>query len=459
LTTKIEINGTDVADYVISCGKIPHIKRNRMHEPLAGTFDFEVTDKASPIKGQGIVVKVENINRFYGFISRVDYNYEKKAYKVEVTSKLLLLKRFRIDYTTLQTAISSGASSNQYRAIDNQGYPNVALLWLLKKMFIIAGLVLDTSNVDSELKESGGIYGTIYYSDIVMDVNMLYALNQTDAVNRLVIDCQPIYGDNTFEDKKVTFFEFFQRICIGMKLCVQPSTTANTYVIKLNVTPAAGNYVVSNNDKIGYNVVGTDLDSSITAKLQVYYGADNYANFRAAYTGMTFTATGSSYSLNMVAHGLSEGSVIKFTTTTTLPAPLVAATDYYISNVYDVDNIYVALAPDGSSILMTDAGTGTHTAFSLNPIKLGERQGYGNYHVPYWNNLRLMYHESGTTVGSVQTNYPQTVIALYGGYDLYKGDPEYEVIECMTLDFTKYRIMEHWIDPANQLHIIKQETT
>lgn len=67
---------------------------------------------------------------------------------------------------------------------------------------------------------------------------------------------------------------------------------------------------------------------------------------------------------------LLTGTNIRFTTTTTLPAPLALATDYYIIKVTDgtfkVATTY-ANAIAGTAINITDAGTGTHTVWWLLP--------------------------------------------------------------------------------------------
>ncbi len=64
------------------------------------------------------------------------------------------------------------------------------------------------------------------------------------------------------------------------------------------------------------------------------------------------------------------GTRVRFTTTTTLPAPLALATDYYVIKVTDstfkVATTY-ANAIAGTAINITDAGTGTHTISRLLP--------------------------------------------------------------------------------------------
>lgn len=79
----------------------------------------------------------------------------------------------------------------------------------------------------------------------------------------------------------------------------------------------------------------------------------------------TFTAANASELFTAVAHGLQTGDgPIQLTTTTTLPAGLSLATDYYVIRV-DADTFRLATsfanALAGSYVSITTDGTGTHT--------------------------------------------------------------------------------------------------
>lgn len=65
----------------------------------------------------------------------------------------------------------------------------------------------------------------------------------------------------------------------------------------------------------------------------------------------------------LTAHGLLAGAPIQFTTTSALPTPLLTNTVYYVL-VVDANTIQVALTEGGAAIILTDDGTGPHTALS-----------------------------------------------------------------------------------------------
>ncbi len=123
-------------------------------------------------------------------------------------------------------------------------------------------------------------------------------------------------------------------------------TTINSALLTAT-TPVAlvQNSNVAQLDRIGY--------VDITA---VIAGA-NPANivFTAAITDICTTAT---------AHGFTTGIKVRFTTTTTLPAGLALATDYYLT-VLSATTFKVSASQadvtSGTYVDITDTGTGVHT--------------------------------------------------------------------------------------------------
>lgn len=64
--------------------------------------------------------------------------------------------------------------------------------------------------------------------------------------------------------------------------------------------------------------------------------------------------------LNSTVHGLFDGQIAVLSTTGTLPAPLAAATDYFVIHATD-DSFELAATLDGTPITLTDNGSGTHS--------------------------------------------------------------------------------------------------
>lgn len=64
------------------------------------------------------------------------------------------------------------------------------------------------------------------------------------------------------------------------------------------------------------------------------------------------------------AHGLSNGTKVKFSTSGTLPTGLTAGTEYFVVGA-DEDTFSVSASKDGAAINTTAAGSGTHTATTV----------------------------------------------------------------------------------------------
>jgi hypothetical protein len=77
---------------------------------------------------------------------------------------------------------------------------------------------------------------------------------------------------------------------------------------------------------------------------------------------VTFTAVAATeVCTTATAHGLSIGDRVRVSSTTTLPAGLSAATDYYVLTVPSTTTLTVSASDGGSVINITDTGTGTHS--------------------------------------------------------------------------------------------------
>lgn len=143
-------------------------------------------------------------------------------------------------------------------------------------------------------------------------------------------------------------------------------TAYNKYLLSMSANTAAATVVpgiLKLVDVIGYyrvtSVTTTTAQSTTnTLGLSDTFSADNTTDI------CTYTST-----VNLPSNILT-GTRVRFTTTTTLPAPLALATDYYVIKVTDstfkVATSY-ANAIAGTAIDITNNGTGTHTITWLLP--------------------------------------------------------------------------------------------
>jgi hypothetical protein len=127
-----------------------------------------------------------------------------------------------------------------------------------------------------------------------------------------------------------------------------PTTIDNTYIVQ----------------------VYRSADSSTTSpddELQLCYELPVYSQFFESYTktfGTSDVDTGTE-TITSASHGFTDGMVVRFTTTGTLPGGLSAGTDYYIvgstTNTFQVSTTFGGTAENLSS-----TGSGTHTVKGAN---------------------------------------------------------------------------------------------
>jgi len=90
-----------------------------------------------------------------------------------------------------------------------------------------------------------------------------------------------------------------------------------------------------------------------------------YANRELSkFTPVVFTTTNAGNQIDATAHGLSNGDVVIFMTDNTLPNGYSTDTAYYVINSAS-DSFQVATAGSGSTVTISDDGTGTHKFIHL----------------------------------------------------------------------------------------------
>lgn len=80
-------------------------------------------------------------------------------------------------------------------------------------------------------------------------------------------------------------------------------------------------------------------------------------------TGTTCTGDAGTDTFTAVAHGLSNNTVVYFTTTNTLPTGMSALTKYYIVNTA-ADTFQISTTLGGAAVDITSAGVGVHKVYS-----------------------------------------------------------------------------------------------
>lgn len=210
-------NGANALDdYIIECESIPLWQRNRDFTIAIPEFTMLISEKiTTSLIDEGDKISVyynsSTIPIFVGYITRKKYEYQSRAYRITVTHLLIKLTERYITYSELHSVLVAGATSQQYLASDNMGYPSVQVLWILEKMFDQCGLNLYTTNLGTRAIETITFDSTdrdIQFQHLRMDENMFYAINQPVATLYSTLDASLDYVNN-----RMTFFDFFSLCC------------------------------------------------------------------------------------------------------------------------------------------------------------------------------------------------------------------------------------------------------
>ena len=102
----------------------------------------------------------------------------------------------------------------------------------------------------------------------------------------------------------------------------------------------------------------SSANANLCAQLVGLFASVNYKGSAAA----TFTVDTASDEIIHTAHGKSVGDRVHFSSTTTLPAPLSAATVYCIESI-TTDRFKISPTCGGVDTDITDAGSGTHSDY------------------------------------------------------------------------------------------------
>lgn len=130
---------------------------------------------------------------------------------------------------------------------------------------------------------------------------------------------------------------------------VPPATPLPSF---MGVAPAG--WLLANGQTVSMTIYKRLLDALITgANMLTVYGLSG---------GITVTADAATDKLLATAHGRSNGTVVMFGTSGTLPGGISANTPYYIVNTATND-FQISLTEGGAAVDITSAGTGTLTRY------------------------------------------------------------------------------------------------
>ena len=136
---------------------------------------------------------------------------------------------------------------------------------------------------------------------------------------------------------------------------------------------------------------GSDLEMVVTSKYPLLKGSLSGSVTQAVYPPQaiwkTFTVnTSTDVITTSSAHSLSIGDRVDLSTDDTLPSPLSEYLSYYVISVPTSTTLKVSLAPGGTSVNITDTGTGPHYLAKCSIITIAHGLDYIPIIVAYFHN-------------------------------------------------------------------------
>ncbi len=237
----------DISDYITKASPVPYIERNRDWSPMSTSFNCSISISVPYVLllNDPVRVKYNSTVIFAGYITRSPENYDTREYEVEVTNDLYKLTKYLVEYSTLHTQLASSSVYPNYN-VDYNSIPRVYVLWLLKSMFTVAGLTLNTTAVDDVTTTNEITPGTpisVPYKAFYIREAELWCLNQGVAVDHTIIDSL----NYDYVKNKITFYDLFLEILSAFGFGIYITNVSNYKLIQ-----PTSNYSPSDDAKYSY---------------------------------------------------------------------------------------------------------------------------------------------------------------------------------------------------------------
>lgn len=164
-------------------------------------------------------------------------------------------------------------------------------------------------------------------------------------------------------------------------ITVATTALANNDPVTVSTTGSLPSPLAANTTYYVRDVAGTSLNLAATlggAAIVITGGSGTHSiELNQVTDSRTFTASSATDKLSFTGT-LVDNSVLRVSSTGTLPAPLQANTDYYVINAA-AGECKLSLTVGGSAINLTSTGSGTHTltrTFGITAAELNRNSGY-----------------------------------------------------------------------------------
>lgn len=224
----------DISDDLLSSGDVEIFSVNDDESPVVSTLDINVGSSAPHITDtiQGIYVENDGIKVLRFIPENREKADDDSSYNLKTNMIFKVFEDPLFDQATLLSFIADGLATeyNDTEYTDSSGYPNgsatgktvknIQLLWLLKSIFALKGLLLTYEEVKDLIYIAGFEYKyneyndpvnethDLKYSELYVDYAMIFNVNQGIALHPDQLD-----ASNEYSGSKITCWDFIKIIC------------------------------------------------------------------------------------------------------------------------------------------------------------------------------------------------------------------------------------------------------
>lgn len=254
---------TDISKYYLKGGPVPFISRNRDYSVRAEDWQFVIAGTLRAVRGStynftaGDKVELEGDSTvlFTGYVKQSNYDEDSDTFTIICRHALDKLNDYRIDHTTLNTLLTTGAVGTWLGIPDSYDYDGggyygsvVGWLWAIRCFFYKAGLELDVTEIDGvTLFTQPEINSQFFLGDVDIKYehfhtfsDFFYSLNQETVELYTVID-DP---EKDFNTNKPVLLDVFSEFCSSLYLTIVP-----TAVEKFKLYKSTSNYSHTTSEK------------------------------------------------------------------------------------------------------------------------------------------------------------------------------------------------------------------
>lgn len=258
---------TELTSYVTTPFNAPWFTRNNDGKPTSEGFKLSLVDTINITvlqKLKYVKYYIDNTARFIGIVAKSSPIVTNRTWEYDIYNGFYDLTKYKVESSEIHALLTGTADPYKYKAVDNTTFHNCSIPWLLEVLLAHKGFSVDATALYLENASTLVLSRTYdyYLRDIRLDVNMLYALNQDNALRYAIIDADMTDGYQ-FSKNKITAFDLFTLLCSVFSITVRWNGSSYLLERRANTQTSSEKYTIAQSNIWEY------AENNIEGKLNV----------------------------------------------------------------------------------------------------------------------------------------------------------------------------------------------